>query len=1020
MKTYGIHTQVNAALKQAQAAGDVEEASRLKLEDVKAVAAAVKALQDLHNEQIKKELERFHNELESAIPRANVLRREDVLSSFASEFWHDCFVDLFFRGDCQERVPGGRPTKLPDFLWAKCLLSRHDNTAWRTSLEFVASLYNILLRRSQMRAVHFVVVRSSVLSQTDMEALAKVTAKDFIAEALTSGDCDSLKDILRRQGLDHKLHATVRAMDLAFRRVRGSDTEKSSMRQRFIAMRVWNGFSSLFFTLNPHDIRSPITLVLADHDRFLSRHHAERFSLELGDAETEAYLKKLLGMHPRLLHEIAVQDPVAATRCFHYTVRLVVQTLFHCAPPGSPHPDGLPCETEPGIFGHIAGYLGVVEPQMRKALHIHMLIQLHGFAHPRDLFADGKFVERFKNMWYFVASICFRSTEAYAAYIGKPSAFDVLSQEPLLPITPKQRGMLGKERADDAIRAQLQARGLSEHPQPVAPPRKPVYYVPRIYQCMDTDSSEWAAESTRELCAATRKSGSHVCRSDVCHKGKLGRTGFCRMSFWHWVRGVSKKGEVAAVRAHGLQLQRRWGGMGPIPVHETPPSCGAARLETVHPFHIKMTPGIYLGPRCNHDLGVLLRFPVEREAGTDKSLSSEKSPAAHGASSEGVMREARIQELVNSLTEELSNSEFYCSVYASKEQPHVEGLMLTLARGVRDLDNEIAQGTSQGDALAVVEKARRLLHRLVSSTNRRMHKGFPEMLSYLLRKPSWYCSHEFCNLFFETIFQHCCMQVLSVVEHGVDGAASRSVAHGFSSVLANYEVLPSQSVTSRGLDVVDYIFRAHTLENMPWYYFMSSCIAVDRPGDTLKWFEGYTREDGSSFGHPCRARGAIVESRLFPGVPLRLEGVSVELRQYSHFHRLRTHDAWHVPMLRGRLPRKPDTSSTDEEKGRYGLFLMLLLRPWRGIGFVDFIKDLFCRYPACRSPTEAWHVVADEFTRWQASVEALARPLLSALRSADDNRPPFGSEVWWSCLVYRRLQHLDLVLTGRKHLGVSD
>ena len=173
MKTYGIHAQVNAALEDAEAGGDEDEASRLRFEDVKAVAAAVKALQDLHNEQIKQELERFHRELESAVPKAYVLRREDVLSSFAPEFWHDCFIDLFFRGDCQERVPfPGRPTKLPDFLWGKCLLSRADNMAWRTNLEFVASLYNILLRRSQMRAVHFVVVQSPVLSQTDMEALA--------------------------------------------------------------------------------------------------------------------------------------------------------------------------------------------------------------------------------------------------------------------------------------------------------------------------------------------------------------------------------------------------------------------------------------------------------------------------------------------------------------------------------------------------------------------------------------------------------------------------------------------------------------------------------------------------------------------------------------------------------------------------------------------------------------------------------------------------------------------------------
>ena len=81
------------------------------------------------------------------------------------------------------------------------------------------------------------------------------------------------------------------------------------------------------------------------------------------------------------------------------------------------------------------------------------------------------------------------------------------------------------------------------------------------------------------------------------------------------------------------------------------------------------------------------------------------------------------------------------------------------------------------------------------------------------------------------------MQVLSIVEHGVDGAVSRSAAHGFSSVLASYEVIPCRSATSRGLDVVDYIFRAHTLENVPWYYFLSSCIAVDRSGDTLKWFE---------------------------------------------------------------------------------------------------------------------------------------------------------------------------------------
>ena len=133
----------------------------------------------------------------------------------------------------------------------------------------------------------------------------------------------------------------------------------------------------------------------------------------------------------------------------------MIQTLFHCSAPGTPFADCLPTETEPGIFGHISGYCGVVEPQLRKALHFHCMIQLFGFSHPRDLFRDGAFVERFRRMWYYVASIVFRSTEGYAAYTHEHAAFEALQQEPLLPITPKQRGMIGKERADQSIHAQL-------------------------------------------------------------------------------------------------------------------------------------------------------------------------------------------------------------------------------------------------------------------------------------------------------------------------------------------------------------------------------------------------------------------------------------------------------------------------------------------------------------------------------------------------------------------------------------
>ena len=169
-----------------------------------------------------------------------------------------------------------------------------------------------------------------------------------------------------------------------------------------------------------------------------------------------------LDCNPRRLHEMANSNPLPATRYFHYTVRLVIDTLFNCSAPGHCFPDNVPARAEPGVFGYVGGYLGVVEPQMRKALHMHMLVQLHGFGHPMDLFTTGRLIDTFRRVWSFVASVCFRSTEAFADYTGEKAAMEALQRQPLIPVTPKQRGMLGETRARAAMEAQLRARNLRE------------------------------------------------------------------------------------------------------------------------------------------------------------------------------------------------------------------------------------------------------------------------------------------------------------------------------------------------------------------------------------------------------------------------------------------------------------------------------------------------------------------------------------------------------------------------------
>ena len=82
----------------------------------------------------------------------------------------------------------------------------------------------------------------------------------------------------------------------------------------------------------------------------------------------------------------------------------------------------------------------------------------------------------------------------------------------------------------------------------------------------------------RDVSAATARTGNHVCRADVCHKGRIGKLGFCRMLFWHWAKFTKENGEAGATRRHGLPLQARWDGQGWPPVLGAPPFRGTSSL----------------------------------------------------------------------------------------------------------------------------------------------------------------------------------------------------------------------------------------------------------------------------------------------------------------------------------------------------------------------------------------------------------------------------------------------------------
>ena len=79
---------------------------------------------------------------------------------------------------------------------------------------------------------------------------------------------------------------------------------------------------------------------------------------------------------------------------------------------------------------------------------------------------------------------------------------------------------------------------------------------------------------------------------------------------------------------------------------------------------------------------------------------------------------------------------------------YIEGLLHTLSDRLRYVKVKIVQTLDVGESVESSDRAKVVLNSLIQGNNRRMHKGFPEMISYLLCKPSYYCSHNFTTLIF--------------------------------------------------------------------------------------------------------------------------------------------------------------------------------------------------------------------------------------------------------------------------------
>ena len=476
----------------------------------------------------------------------------------------------------------------------------------------------------------------------------------------------------------------------------------------------------------------------------------------------------------------------------------------------------------------------------------------------------------------------FATPEAYAVFLNEDAAMRALKTAPLVPFTEKQVNMIGPKREQESIRAQLQARGMEE--QCSEESLQKVSFPPwqlDFYGDSKLSASEWAERSCLDNLAGTQKIGNHSCIPEVCHKGRTGKEGFCRMGYWFWA-WVRREAKSLWKRFHGKRIITRWTPSNTSeqpPIDCVPPNIGMAQSEQTHPFVTKSNPSMYGGPRCNHDIGVLLRCPVDisRQAfckvvapdsetvaqadverdhdcrneacnREEQAKPSDATSPATGCSVDASPTEnqddqakqrARVDQALSDLASAVNDADYYCSDYSTKEQPRLVSLWVTLAGSIKKLKQELSNTSLNEQHKDVVYRAKRSVFRLMTSCQHGMQKGMPEMVSFLLGEKKFYCTHDFRSLYLYPLvgIARAELSARSSDDAVAQDAGEDEEVVGGDAAVESFQLVRVNEEENDKLMFLNqrltYSHRPKALETWPLYFFVAGTMTYKKTQSTM-------------------------------------------------------------------------------------------------------------------------------------------------------------------------------------------
>ena len=270
------------------------------------------------------------------IPRGNKPANEYsnpnlLLGIFPTLFPHGCGA----LEDCS------RPVKINFREHLRYLLSFGDRR-FEENCSFIFVVFNILQRHTACFHAHLMASRPYF--QQSAQLLESLSSAD-VATALVNISKGTYSKVA-----DQRINTLMKHIRVVGGHVMGSAHSRSTLRTKTHSLCFNLGLPSLFVTINPADIHSPVALYFAGVDLDLDKVLPETLGTSFQRAQ------------------IITTHPVATAKFLNCLIKSILK-----------------CLVLGGVLGPTKAYFGTVENQGRGSLHLHLLIWLNHEFTPAQL-----------------------------------------------------------------------------------------------------------------------------------------------------------------------------------------------------------------------------------------------------------------------------------------------------------------------------------------------------------------------------------------------------------------------------------------------------------------------------------------------------------------------------------------------------------------------------------------------------------------------------------------------------------